>query len=101
MSIKTQGKLTALKELKKAYLQQMFPQAGECVPRVRFAGFHDEWEERKLGDVADVFDGTHQTPNYVDEGVMFLSVENISSLHSRKYISEIDFSRNFKKTNYV
>jgi len=49
-----------------------------------------------LGSVASIFDGTHQTPNYVDDGVMFLSVENINTLHSRKYISEVDFLRNFK-----
>ena len=45
------GKLTALKELKKAYLQQMFPQEGESVPRLRFAGFEGEWEQRKLGEM--------------------------------------------------
>ena len=45
-------KLDGLKELKRAYLQQMFPQAGESVPRVRFAGFTEPWEERKLGEIS-------------------------------------------------
>jgi len=36
-------KLDGLKELKKAYLQQMFPQAGETVPRLRFEGFAENW----------------------------------------------------------
>jgi len=44
-------KLDGLKELKRGYLQQMFPHTGERVPRVRFAGFSGEWEERKLGEV--------------------------------------------------
>ena len=47
------GKLTELKELKKACLQQMFPQAGERVPRMRFGGFAAEWETRKLGEVVE------------------------------------------------
>ena len=49
-----QRKLEGLRELKRGYLQQMFPKAGERVPRVRFAGFDGEWQERKLGEVADV-----------------------------------------------
>jgi len=90
------GRLSSLKQLKAAFLQRMFPQAEESVPRLRFAGFSGDWEARRLGEVADIFDGTHQTPNYVDEGVMFLSVENINTLRSKKYISESDFLRDFK-----
>ena len=45
-----QRKLDGLKELKRGYLQQLFPQTGECVPRVRFDGFSEPWQERKLGD---------------------------------------------------
>jgi type I restriction enzyme S subunit len=41
-------KLDGLKELKKGYLQQMFPQAGERVPRVRFAGFTGDWDVKML-----------------------------------------------------
>ena len=44
-------------------------------PQIRFKGFTDDWEQRKLGEVADIYDGTHQTPKYTDDGVMFLSVE--------------------------
>ena len=57
-----QGKLTALKQLKAAYLQQMFPQAGQATPRIRFAGFSEPWEQLKLGDVLDsMYNG--QTPS--------------------------------------
>ncbi|WP_318636051.1 restriction endonuclease subunit S [Limosilactobacillus reuteri] len=55
-----------------------------------------DWEQRKLSDIADVYDGTHQTPNYKNAGIMFLSVENIKTLKSEKYISEQDFKNNFK-----
>ena len=43
-----------------------------------------------------VYDGTHQTPNYTDNGVMFLSVENIGTLTSSKYVSIEDFYKNYK-----
>ena len=51
-------------------------------PAIRFKGFTDSWEQRKLGDIADVYDGIHQTPDYTDNGIMFLSVENINTLKS-------------------
>ena len=65
----------------------------KCVPEIRFAGFTDDWEQRKLGEVVDIFDGTHQTPKYTDKGVMFLSVEDIKTLSSNKFISEVDFKK--------
>ena len=45
-----QRKLDLLKEQKKGYLQKMFPKNGEKVPELRFAGFADDWEQRKLGE---------------------------------------------------
>ncbi|WP_080981403.1 restriction endonuclease subunit S [Lacticaseibacillus rhamnosus] len=51
-----QRKLDLLKEQKKGYLQKMFPKNGAKVPELRFAGFADAWEDRKLSDIADRFD---------------------------------------------
>ena len=65
-------------------------------PRIRFKGFTEAWEQRKLGVVANVYDGVHQTPDYTDSGVMFLSVENIATLESEKYISLEAFERDYK-----
>ena len=65
-------------------------------PQLRFAGFDDTWEQRKLGDIVGIYDGVHQTPNYQNSGVMFLSVENIATLKSSKFISEEDFKRDYK-----
>ena len=48
-----QSKLDLLKEQKKGYLQKMFPKNGAKVPELRFAGFDDAWEERKLGTIYD------------------------------------------------
>ena len=44
-------KLDGLRELKKAYLQVMFPQAGETVPRVRFDGFSEPWCTKKVSEL--------------------------------------------------
>ena len=46
-----QRKLDQLNQLKEALLQQMFPGKGEMVPKLRFAGFEGDWEERKLGNL--------------------------------------------------
>ena len=67
------GKLKALKELKAGHLQQMFPQEGENVPRVRFEGFSGEWEERRLGEVVSnlvrgPFGGSLKKEIFVSEG---------------------------------
>lgn len=43
-----------LKKLKKAYLRKMFPKKGENVPELRFAGFTDPWEQRKVGEITTV-----------------------------------------------
>ena len=66
------------------------------IPKIRFKGFTDVWEQRKLEKICDIFDGTHQTPNYKTSGIPFLSVENIKTLTSEKYISYEDFKNNFK-----
>ena len=49
--------ISLLKDLKKGYLQKMFPKQGATEPEIRFVGFADDWEERKLEDIADVKDG--------------------------------------------
>ena len=46
-----QRKCDEIKKLKKYMLQNMFPQDGEKVPKIRFYGFTDDWEQRKLGDI--------------------------------------------------
>ncbi|MBK1995426.1 restriction endonuclease subunit S [Listeria ivanovii subsp. londoniensis] len=45
-----QRKLDTLKLMKKGFLQQMFPEKGEKVPKLRFADFEEEWEQRKIRD---------------------------------------------------
>ncbi|WP_224143287.1 restriction endonuclease subunit S [Leuconostoc gasicomitatum] len=95
-----QRKLDLLKEQKKGYLQKMFPKAGEKIPELRFAGFADDWEQRKLGEIFNYeqptkyivksteYDDTFNTPvltagksfllGYTDEitGIKNATVEN-------------------------
>ena len=89
-------KYNKLQNIKKSMLEKMFPKNGSNIPEIRFAGFTDAWEQRKLSDVAGVHDGVHQTPDYQDEGIMFLSVENIATMTSEKYISEEAYERDYK-----
>ena len=58
-----QRKLDLLKEQKKGFLQKMFPKNGAKVPELRFAGFADDWEERKLGELASFSKGNGYTKN--------------------------------------
>lgn len=52
-----QRKLAKLKELKQGYLQKLFPKNGSKFPQLRFAGFADAWEQRKLGELGSTFTG--------------------------------------------
>lgn len=67
------------------------------VPQIRFNGYSDAWEERKLSEIVDIYDGTHQTPIYTDSGVKFVSVENISNLETKKYISQEAYNKEYAK----
>ncbi|PIA85089.1 EcoKI restriction-modification system protein HsdS [Streptococcus parauberis] len=74
-----QRKLDLLKEQKKGYLQKMFPKNGAKVPELRFEGFADDWEQRKLSEgTSKIGDGLHGTPNYSDNGdVFFINGNNL------------------------
>ena len=75
-----QRKLEKIKSLKKAYLDKMFPKKGKLYPELRFAGFTDAWEQRKLVDLtARIIVGlaTSVTPYYRKSGVPLLRNMNI------------------------
>ena len=71
------------------------------VPKLRFKEFNDEYKSIKLKDVSEIYDGTHETPNYVKKGVKFVSVENISNLlETTKFIPESDYNKYKIKPKY-
>ena len=59
-----QRKLDKLINVKKSMLEKMFPKQGSSVPEIRFSGFTDDWEQRELGEIADIVGGgTPSTTN--------------------------------------
>ena len=83
-----QRKLDHLKEQKKGLLQKMFPKKGEKVPEIRFPGFTDDWEMRKLGEITQIKTGSSDLQDAVEDGKypFFVRSENIE--HSNRYIFE-------------
>ncbi|MBS4465052.1 restriction endonuclease subunit S [Lactococcus garvieae] len=97
-----QHKLDLLKEQKKGYLQKMFPKNGEKVPELRFAGFTDAWEQRKLGENCRIGDIDHRMPKSVAEGVPYLMTgdfigENKLNFENTKLVSIEDYDQLSKK----
>ena len=78
-----QRKYDKLVVFKKSMLEKMFPKDGESVPEIRFAGFTDPWEQRKLGDVADIKTGPFGTllhaEDYVDDGIPIVTTEHFKT----------------------
>ena len=99
-----QRKINTFKQLKKSFLSGMFPIKGENIPRLRFNGYKEEWEQRKLGEVTDVRDGTHDSPKYFKEGYPLITSKNLKNdgldLDNVSLISKEDFNK-FNKRSKV
>ncbi|MEK0280238.1 restriction endonuclease subunit S [Bifidobacterium mongoliense] len=96
-----QRKLSHLRELKRGLLQKMFPKSGEDRPEVRFPGFADAWEQRKLSDISDVtklagFEFTKYVRYQKTGKIIALRGLNVKNgklvLDDVKYIDDSDFS---------
>lgn len=106
-----QRKLAKLKELKQGYLQKMFPQNGSKFPQLRFAGFADAWEERKLTDLATTYIGlvTTMTENYTTEGTLLIRNSDIKEgrfdlsnpIYLEEQFAEKNKTRRMKKGDVV
>lgn len=90
-----QRKVDLLKELKKGFLQKMFPKNGEDKPEIRFSGFTDAWEKRKLKDMAKYKNGKGHEDKQSETGM--LELVNLNSIgieggfkHSGKYVDSAD-----------
>ena len=71
-----QRKCEETKSLKKYMLQKMFPENGNCVPKIRFSGFADAWEQRKLKDYLEVSREKNKIESYGKEDVLSVSGEH-------------------------
>ena len=75
-----QRKCESLKKVKKSMLQKMFPKNGESVPEIRFAGFTDPWEQRKLDEVVEFYSGLTYSPKDVSKsGTLVLRSSNVQN----------------------
>ena len=80
-----QRKYDKLQVLKKAMLEKMFPKNSSGVPEIRFKGFTDAWEQRKLGDMMNVTSvkRIHQS-DWTDCGIRFLRARDIVSAYKNE-----------------
>ncbi|MBF2535827.1 restriction endonuclease subunit S [Listeria marthii] len=84
-----QRKLEKIKALKTAYLSEMFPAEGETKPKRRFAGFTDDWEQCKLGELAEIVRGASprpiQDPKWFDNNseVGWLRISDVTAQDGR------------------
>ncbi|VTX68993.1 Type I restriction modification DNA specificity domain protein [Granulicatella adiacens] len=90
-----QRKYDALKLMKKTLLSRMFPKNGEDVPEIRFKGFTDAWEQRKLKEIGEIQTGntppTTDPQNYSEDGMLWVTPTDIEELvitKTAKRISE-------------
>lgn len=95
-----QRKLAKLKELKQGYLQKLFPQNGSKFPQLRFAGFADAWEQRKLGAITDSFSGGTPTAGkaeYYGGEIPFIRSGEISSDSTELFITDAGLNNSSAK----
>ena len=91
-----QRKCDELKKVKKFMLQNLFPKNGEKYPAIRFEGFTDAWEQRKLIEVCDYVDYRGKTPAKTESGIFLVTAKNVKDGYidyksSQEYISEEDY----------
>ena len=72
-----QRKLEKLMNVKKSMLEKMFPKQGSKVPEIRFNGFTQAWEQRKLGDLGSLKNGMNFSKDAMGHGSAFVNLQNI------------------------
>ena len=82
-----QRKCDETKTLKKYMLQNMFPQNGSNVPKIRFDGFTEAWEQRKLGEVTESYSGG--TPSVGNKAYYGGTIPFIRSAEINSYVTEL------------
>lgn len=83
-----QRKCEETKSLKKYMLQKMFPENGKCVPKIRFSGFSDDWEQRKVSEIGNIVTGSTPKTSISDNyGGEFLFVSP-ADIQENRYVDE-------------
>ena len=100
-----QRKCEETKKLKKFMLQKMFPQNGSLVPEIRFDGFTDDWEQRKLGDdIVNIHTGTNLIGSESNSGLPLIKMGNIQrgyfDTSKLEYLAENEYPEKEDIANY-
>ena len=82
-----QRKLDNLKNIKKSMLQKLFPKKGEKYPEVRFKGFTDAWEQRKVGDYYEFKNGLNKGKEFFGKGTPIVNFTDV--FHNRGLFPEM------------
>lgn len=89
-------KYDVIKKSKKIILQQLYP---ENISEVESKIFQDKWDVKKLDEIAEIGDGIHKTPNYVKNGIKFISVKDIHDFSkTTKFIKKEEYDKYKMKT---
>ena len=74
-------------------LQKMFPKKGDTIPEIRFPGFTNDWEQRKLGELSNIIDPhpSHRAPEEEEIGIPFIGIGDV----------DIDGNINYEKARKV
>ncbi len=79
------------KELFESYLNNVFENKG------------DDWENKRLDELTEVKDGTHDSPKYITDGIPFVTQKNIKSdgfnIENTKFITEVDHQKFYQRSN--
>ncbi|HFD0690683.1 TPA: restriction endonuclease subunit S, partial [Enterococcus faecium] len=85
-----QRKLDLLKETKKGFLQKMFPKNGAKVPEIRFPGFTEDWEQRKLGEIVQITMGqSPNSENYTENPEDYILVQGNADMKNNRVVPRV------------
>lgn len=96
-----QRKLEKLMNVKKSMLEKMFPKQGSKVPEIRFNGFTDDWEQRKVTELGMIYIGlvTTMTSHYTNDGILLIRNSDIKDGRFEFGDNQIFLERSFAKAN--
>lgn len=95
-------KIAKVKDLKSAYLTEMFPQEGETIPKRRFKGFEGKWKSKLVDEIMDVTSvkRIHQS-DWEKEGIRFLRARDLVSFYKNETVEDPIYISKEKYSQYI
>ena len=81
-----QRKYDKLVNIKKSMLEKMFPREGKNIPDIRFSGFTEDWEQRKVNEICSISTGKSNTQDKIDDGKYPFYVRSPIIERSNRYL---------------